>query len=233
MKKVKNIDKDKFQQWQYENSANDPNTWLRHARALKKSADLVYIQVVVEENNFENTDFIVSPSSLLLWPVYLMLSGLAIENLIKGNYIVVNGAISDNGNLLKVLTHHDKHKERLLDCCKILSLDNSDYELIGRLEQYVLSWGRYGIEKCSKRKFPNGVDEKDPRIPMTGVLKHNAEDILRRNEKGDFSALPTISNYFCFDIDKIQIDSTYQKLEEVIRPYCEKYKPDFKDLGNS
>lgn len=216
------MDREKYRLEQRTEVANNPNTWLRHAKSLKKAAGIIYEQIDKIED-----ELVTSPSSPTIWPIYLMLSGLALENLIKGIYVTKNGALDGGGDLNNLLTHHKENKIRLLSNeNKIEELDNQDYFVIERLEQYVDSWGRYGIEKKVERKNLKSIPEGDQyKIPMTGAVRNNAKEILKKNDGGDYSELPTINNYFSYGNDQIQIDKTYEKLEKILQLSADLYRP--------
>ncbi len=173
------------------NQANDPNTWLRTARGLKISADLVYDKWLTMKDDDIKLEYKLLVCEPDLAPVWQMLYGLAIENLIKGIYVCKEGALvksetkdSQPGDLDKKLTFHDRNIDELLGGGEKYDLNQIDCQIIQRLEQYVISWGRYGVSKNigSKERKQLSIDDKQY-IPRYGVVKKNAQEILKKIKK--------------------------------------------------
>jgi hypothetical protein len=211
---------EKFWQWQYATSVTNPGGWLSNAVTLKKSADLIFAQCVLDRENS------VFPET---YRVYFMLAGLAMENLIKGIFVSKIGGLESDGMkpVMRIFRHNDL--KIFLDECGI-RLSKAEYEMLTKLEYNVTSWGRYHIAKSFEKQYPS-LKKEDTRLPISGIPKPNYEQIMKRNDAGDYSELPTIDNDFHGEADQTVIDRIYTRLEVILEPYAANFRPDFNKLA--
>lgn len=130
---------------QYELIARNPVVWRGSARDLLLAAEKLSKDF---EKYFQDPFeyFYLNPS----FRVYLLLCGLAMENLIKGLLIKRDSTLISEGKLRRAAKNHNLI--HLFNEAKInLSVD--ERELLERLTKYVVWKGRYGIPaECNDLK---------------------------------------------------------------------------------
>jgi len=141
--------RNKFFRMSYESAASDPRQWLSYARSLQFAADL--LKPIFEKEHktprprSQKNNFPISVSQ-----IYLMIVGFAVENYLKGIYVISFPEIINNDKLIK-LNRHD-----LLQLMRELKFNVSkdEVDLIERLEEFVLWAGRYPIPAKFDRLIP-------------------------------------------------------------------------------
>jgi hypothetical protein len=159
----------------YERTAAEPLVWLYTARSLRRAAESL-LPLVEEELRGESLNDPVIQ-------VYMLLSGLALENLAKGI------CVARDSNVVKDDTFVGPRHHRLLDLFALakLAFSKQESELVERLEEFVIWAGRYPIsvklESMLPRTQPNGgagpltiVSSEDP--SLIHAMIDRAESIL-------------------------------------------------------
>jgi hypothetical protein len=148
--------------------------WLGAAKRLKISADIVLkhlLQII-------NVPYVSSSESVLelmekqlaLMEAFMMLTGFAFENLLKGIDIAKNPNLVDSKKLDTALWNVRGGHGISSFAKKIVSLDPSEINMMERLEEYIVWAGRYPIPKLantyssatepySRRKFNSSDPE--------------------------------------------------------------------------
>jgi hypothetical protein len=163
-----------FKRQRFNFIANKPQAWQEQATQLKRIADITYsiCKTATEEymrisrQHFDNGDFQegVHPlpkeeAALLrlstLKPIYLMLIGLAIENLAKGVLISRSAAeyVGQEGHLRKPIKTH-----KLVDLAQLCNLPlSSDQEnMLKKLTSYIEWAGRYPVPETLSGMYQFG-----------------------------------------------------------------------------
>jgi hypothetical protein len=133
----------------YESAASDPRQWLSYARSLQFTADL--LKPIFEKEHQtprprnQKNYFPISVSQ-----IYLMIVGFAVENYLKGIYVISFPEVIKDDKLIK-LNRHD-----LLQLMRELKFEvlKEEFDLIERLEEFVLWAGRYPIPSKFGRLIP-------------------------------------------------------------------------------
>jgi len=139
---------------QGEATAQNPGGWLYTAEALKRSADILLgasdedrrqLVEALSRGDWpsladELADVVGAP---FLWPVYLQLAGLAIENLAKGIAVARDPTIVGTGKGDRLFKWG--HIETKLFNDLGITLDEEEAALVGRLHVYVEWAGRYPV----------------------------------------------------------------------------------------
>ena len=156
---------------QAEATAQNPGGWLATAEALKRSADLVFAEsdqewlrayLAWEKSEWPDlaetlADVQAAP---FLWPVYLQLAGLALENLAKGIAVARDPSLvapDSKGRLVRKWGHINAALFSKLG----IELDAEEAALVERLGVYVEWAGRYPVPRFamqlrSARTFHRG-----------------------------------------------------------------------------
>ena len=138
--------------------AKSPDAWRRTAIGLKRSADIIWGQWFEIFSRLDGgSKATVTPQEigdLALLPTFLLLSGLAIENALKGLLIAKDKEIVDSVVKWKI-------KSGGHDLCELykqtdLSFTTDQKELLDAMTQAVLWAGRYPVPKkhFNKLDFP-------------------------------------------------------------------------------
>jgi hypothetical protein len=125
----------------FEGVSRDPQRWLAQANQLRMSAGVIEVELqdVMERIRFEQG---LDEPFLAFLKSFMLLSGLAIENLIKGILLVRNP--STLSREVKGLLGQKKGGHGISEGAKkIISLSKSEYELLRGLEEYLVWAGRY------------------------------------------------------------------------------------------
>lgn len=140
---------------QFEKVGREPDMWHTSAYGLKHAADAVLAKIKADMTALASG----KPSAkhfrkLPVVYAYMLLAGLAIENLIKGLSIKKDSALIDNGKLDQSLGKHD-----LLALARKagVRLTEEERSLVERLTEYVIWAGRYPIPKRSDSYLLRGA----------------------------------------------------------------------------
>ena len=139
----------------------NPDSWLSSALMLKQVTDLIWW--TPDWAGAESTEGPMQHvGDMTIWPVGLMLAGLALELLVKGLLIVNNPALVTAEKLDAQLTKHAL--ARYLEEASIV-LEEEEVALVKRLEEFITWAGRYPIPtKFMQRKAPPMLSTSDPII---------------------------------------------------------------------
>lgn len=141
---------------------SEPLFWLRSAQNLKNAADLISTEVETRwaaSNTGQETPKMFD--WVPLWQVYMLLAGLAYENLVKGIYLTQEKGIVTNGKIIDPLfTNHRTEKlidqvNKLLEQQKQKPIELTEHEsdLVRELQDAVVWLGRYPVPK----KYKDGL----------------------------------------------------------------------------
>lgn len=127
--------------------------WLWAAKRLKMSADLVLKHLL----QITNVPYIGSSKSILelmqkrlaFIESFMMLTGFAFENLLKGIDIAKNPNLVDSKKLDTALWNVRGGHGISSFAKKVVSLNPSEIKLLERLEEYIIWAGRYPIPKLA------------------------------------------------------------------------------------
>lgn len=137
----------------FEKCARQPYLWISSAEVLKDSADLVLarFRTALERAAPEREDTKID-LGISLFPVYMMLVGLAVENLLKGVLISKDHSLVEGGRLKKWGgSGHDLTK---LASDARLPLTNEEKELLARVAEFVRWAGKYPLPYSSRVQAP-------------------------------------------------------------------------------
>ena len=193
----------------YHDSWQSGSEWLSTAKVLKTAADKILKDYLAAYQRYDSqvrialngTPVDLAPSlhdpDLTLWPVYKLLMGYALENLLKG-IIISKGLleyprcfeVDDFSQLHVPRKNHiqcmriDKHLGHLLSARAIDMFDNEEEEVIEDLDNAVKSAGRYPVSKKYDPKDPLCLLAKTEPIketePIINAIYQKAEAILER-----------------------------------------------------
>jgi hypothetical protein len=160
-------------------TAQNPGGWLHTADALKRSADVLLATSDEDRRELveafskgewpsiadELADVAGAP---FLWPVYLQLAGLAIENLAKGISIARDPTITepDKGDRLFKWGHISA---KLFDQLEI-PLDEKERALVDGLSVYVEWAGRYPVPRFALKLAGRRTFERTGDAPSINAL---------------------------------------------------------------
>jgi len=124
----------------------DAETWLMSAEHLKTAADALHKSSLWPARG-ELYDQKSAVADVHYGPVYMLLAGLAIETLIKGIIIAKHPDFVKQQKLSGELTNHN-----LIDLYQTAGLmkSNDHYNLLLRLQNYVVIFGRYPVTKTKQ-----------------------------------------------------------------------------------
>lgn len=200
-----------FYKDQYRFSVDGPIGWCSCAQMLMIAAEAALARAKEQPRD-----------QLKVWPVYMMLYGLAIENLIKGLYASSQGALSENGEKVRPeVTIHIGMADLAMKAD--VELTDEHKALIERLELYVNGWGKYPAEKTFMAQYL-GLHQNDLRIPASGKIKKNSQEILK---SFNGAQSPTVSNYFDWANDPKTIKELYDYLDSLLRSISRNWRPKF------
>jgi hypothetical protein len=149
---------------QYEIMGQDPQLWLEQAKKLKLNADLIRGELekfIQEERENKTLRPFTDPYRIVLLAYvegFMMLTGMAFENLIKGIDVAADDSLVSNGKLnmsrWKARGGHD-----LSMWATNAKLSQEKINLLARLEEYSVWAGRYPVPTNSttyvKSKLPD------------------------------------------------------------------------------
>lgn len=125
----------------FEGVCKDAQTWLAQANQLKMSADVIEVELRDKMVRFRFEQGL-NELFLAYLKSFMLLTGMAIENLIKGILVGRDPSLVDreviNNKLLPRGGHGISEGAK-----RVISVSNSEYELLRRLEEYLVWAGRY------------------------------------------------------------------------------------------
>ncbi|NBB84664.1 MAG: hypothetical protein GVY12_00360 [Bacteroidetes bacterium] len=140
-----------------------PDGWMGYAEELKEAADLLWGHadsgrtVGVRGNDVEGETHRTDKSSVSR--TYILLSGLALENILKGLAVSGDPSLINKGELdSRIKTHR---LLRLVDLCDGLSLSESETEICRVAQEAIPYWGRYPVPRTFKAIKPEQVADFD------------------------------------------------------------------------
>jgi len=136
----------KFHRDSWHSLSKDPKAWLRSARRLKTAADALHKSSLWPAKR-EPYDQKSAVADFHYGPVYMLLAGLPIETLIKGIIVATHPDFVKQQKLSGELTNHN-----FIDLYQTAGLVKSKehYNLLLRLQNYVVIFGRYPVTKTKK-----------------------------------------------------------------------------------
>lgn len=154
----------------YDARGNSFELWVIYAQALKKSADILWnatIEAMLNEIWYNHNNTYDSEDTQQI-DVYMMLMGMAVENLFKAIYVQGNADLAKDGFMRKPWKN-GHNLEGLAELIKWKPLNESDAELIRDLAKYI-EQGRYPItQRFNFENFPKGY--------VTPSTKHRIDRI--------------------------------------------------------
>ena len=144
----------------YEVVGQDALGWLEHAKTLKLSADIL-LQELIRISPQPQVLPGVRERKLAYVRSFMLLTGLAFENLIKGIFIARNPKIVDRKMLDAQLWSAVRkgHGISIL-ASQVISLDPAELDLLTRLEEAIIWAGRYPIPINSTQYFQTRMSNK-------------------------------------------------------------------------
>ncbi len=139
----------------FDATESNPKAWQVMANSLKHAADLLWEGYSNERKLLKDAGQLKPLVNLDLWRVYMLLTGQALEVLVKA--VLVQD--SPQHKLTAVQKNH--HILKLLKDAKIIPTQ-LESELIERLEGFAVWAGRYPIPKTSEDMFMPSMSSDDP-----------------------------------------------------------------------
>jgi len=133
----------------YQSAASDPRQWLSYARSLQYTADMLK-PIFIKEHQMQNQTSRKNYFPISVSQIYLMTVGFAVENYLKGIYVISHPKIIEDDKLVKLNRHALLQLMRELKF--IISKEEMDF--VERLEEFVLWAGRYPIPAKFDRLIP-------------------------------------------------------------------------------
>jgi len=149
----------------FREGGGDPSSWLYNAEALIRAARSLLPMMDADHRKLADPT-VTTGFEAPIAPIYMLLVGLAIENLLKGIYVARNPTTCSSDRLPRELTQH-----KTIEFCERLGLSISQAEglLLERIETFVVWAGRYPI--------PRSLDGLLPRPIPTGVRAPDLRDV--------------------------------------------------------
>jgi hypothetical protein len=145
----------------FELLGNDPLSWLEEARGLKLSADIIQNELINVLPLSQNLPGI-REKKLALVPSYMLLTGFAFENAIKGILVAKNPGLTKDGRLSDSAWKARGGHGISTFARDLSSLDPREIDLLQRLEEYIEWAGRYSIP-TKANKFVRAVTPQNRR----------------------------------------------------------------------
>ena len=146
----------------FEIVAQSPHAWLMAATQLKRAVNLVHqelrkVLAVYPDGRAQYED-------LALFKSYMLLSGLAIENLVKGVLVGSNPGVVSPGKFDLNQLAGSKGGHGLLKLAQQASpaLSHHEMDMLARLETFVICAGRYPIHLQSAETVHPAFVSTDP-----------------------------------------------------------------------
>jgi hypothetical protein len=143
----------------FHSSLRDANSWVEQAEKHLLVSEILYKEILELIANYTEIPDEMTRKALALFESYMLLCGLAFENLIKGLII----SIKPDFNVMTELNQYKwkskgGHGIKEMFDFNYPNLDNSEIELIERLEEFLIWIGKYAIplnsDKLYKSKYP-------------------------------------------------------------------------------
>jgi len=182
----------KFWEKQFQAGACWPLSWLLMASSLHRAACIIWEQVEEDWKHQQDPEKLAQSGYIpRLTPVFMLLAGLTIENLVKGIRVSQESALDKKGKF-----RFNKHNlVNLLEQSSI-TLSDDERDLVERLTQYIQWGGRYPVPlKTSDfvpRSWPSGEITPLPQInysdgpaifALMDRLEYELEQIIKRNRE--------------------------------------------------
>jgi hypothetical protein len=151
----------------YEIVGQDPLQWFEHANTLKLSADVI-LQELSRISPQPQVRPGVREKKLAYVRSFMLLTGLAFENLIKGIFIAQDPSLVDRKKLDTQLWSSVRKGHGISTLAKkVTSLSSAELNLLTRLEEYLVWGGRYPIPRNSFDYFKSLNPEARLTIDMS------------------------------------------------------------------
>jgi hypothetical protein len=125
----------------FEIVCKDAQTWLAQANQLKMSADVIEVELRDKMARFQ-FEHGLNEQLLAYLKSFMLLTGMAIENLIKGILVGRDSSLVNRELINKKLLPKGGHG--ISEGAKrVISVSNSEHDLLRRLEEYLIWAGRY------------------------------------------------------------------------------------------
>jgi hypothetical protein len=159
---------------QYDKTGQLPITWLINSLSLKRAANIIFNQCLEDFEAKISSDPTDSKNEWPLTSIYMLLSGFALENLLKGIYIGRNPTFVMEGKLKK---WSSKSGHELLDLAEKTKFELSEDEtnLLERLTEFVVWAGKYPIPKQFENNMPRQCQGGGYEPPTFLFLKKDPE----------------------------------------------------------
>lgn len=130
---------------EFQRTGQEPGIWLGEALQLKRAAELVLAELNEVLSVYPHGR--ASYEDLSLFKAYMLLSGIAIENLVKGILVCRDPSIEGNDKVDKVKWKGSSHGHDLVELAKQTGIPFTLEEkgLFRRLSAFVVWGGRYPI----------------------------------------------------------------------------------------
>ena len=125
----------------FREGGGNPSSWLYTAESLMRAARSLLPSMEADARKLADPT-VVNGFEIPVTPVYMLLVGLAIENLAKGIYVARHPSVCSSDNLPRELTTHKAIE--LLESLDV-GLSQAEIGLLERIETFVLWAGRYPI----------------------------------------------------------------------------------------
>jgi hypothetical protein len=136
-----------------------PDSWMGYADELKEAADLLWNHsnsgrmIEIGGNDLQGqTSHIDKPS---VSRTYILLSGLALENILKGFAVSFDPTLVNKGKLDSRLKTH--RLLDIIDLCNGLTLSSDETEVCRIAEEAIPYWGRYPVPRTFASMKPEKV----------------------------------------------------------------------------
>jgi len=135
----------------------DAQTWLAQANQLKMSADVIEIELKGTIARFR-FDRELNDQLLAFLKSFMLLVGMAFENLIKGILVGRDPTNISREEIKKQLLGRGGHG--ISEGAKtVTNISNAEYDLLRRLEEYLIWAGRYPMPLKSKAFYDSQTPE--------------------------------------------------------------------------
>jgi hypothetical protein len=127
----------------FRDGGGDPSSWGYSAEALMRAARGLLPTMEADRRSLDDPTVVTGFEAPVV-PIYMLLVGLAIENLAKGIYVARHPTACSSDNLPGELATHKAIE--LLESLD-MSLSQAEVSLLERIETFVLWAGRYPIPR--------------------------------------------------------------------------------------
>jgi hypothetical protein len=150
-----------------------PDGWMGYAEELKEAADLLWGHahsgrtVGLRRNDVEGETHRIDKPSVLR--TYILLSGLALENILKGLAVSGDPSLINKGKLDRRIKTH--HLLDLVGLCDGLSLSEAETEVCRVAQEAIPYWGRYPVPRTFKAIKPEQVADFDYHVTFNDLYE--------------------------------------------------------------